>query len=89
MTESEPTDAEVVETAATAAEGVVFERYRKSDVRDLDVTVSFEDGRLAVDVYLNPADGTDPDPDEAVADAVDAAEAAVDDLFAGAGESES
>ena len=84
MTENEPTDAEVVETAAAAAEGVVFERYRKSEVEDLDVTVTFEDGRLSVDVYLNPVDGTDPDPDEVVADAVDAAEAAVDDLFADA-----
>ena len=76
------TDAEVVETAAAAAEGVVFERYRKSDVSDLDVTVSFEDGRLAVDVYLNPVDGTDPDPGEVVDEAVAAAEAAVDGLFA-------
>lgn len=82
MTENGPTDADVVETAAAAAEGVVFERYRKSDVRDLDVTVTFDDGRLSVDVYLNPADGTDPDPDAVVDEAVAAAEAAVDDLFA-------
>ena len=87
MTEANPTDAEVVETAAAAAEGTVFERYRKSKVTDLDVTVAFEDGRLSVDVYLNPADGTDPDPDEVVEEAVAAAETAVDDLFAGADES--
>lgn len=87
MTEADPTDAEVVETAAAAAEGAVFERYRKSKVTDLDVTVAFEDGRLSVDVYLNPADGTDPDPDEVVEEAVAAAETAVDDLFAGADES--
>jgi isopentenyl diphosphate isomerase/L-lactate dehydrogenase-like FMN-dependent dehydrogenase len=82
VTDDDPTDADVVETAAAAAEGVVFERYRKSEVTDLDVTVAFEDGRLSVDVYLNPADGTDPDPDEVVAEAAEAAEAAVDDLFA-------
>ena len=82
MTDEKPTDAEVVETAAAAAEGAVFDHYRKSEVIDLDVTVSFEDGQLSVDVYLNPADGTDPSPDEVVDAAVDAAEAAVDDLFA-------
>jgi hypothetical protein len=79
---TDPTDADVVEAAAAAAEGVVFERYRKSDVRDLDVTVTFENDRLSVDVYLNPADGTDHDPDAVVGEAVAAAEAAVDDLFA-------
>jgi hypothetical protein len=76
----EPTDQEVVETAAAAAEGVVFAHYRQSEVTDLDVTVSFEDGVLDVDVYLNaPDDQSDP---EAVADeAARAATAAVDDLF--------
>jgi Ni,Fe-hydrogenase III small subunit len=78
----DPDPDEVVETAAEAAEGAVFESYRKSEVRDLDVTVGFEDGRLSVDVYLNPAEGTAPDPDEVVEEAVAAAEAAVDDLFA-------
>jgi isopentenyl diphosphate isomerase/L-lactate dehydrogenase-like FMN-dependent dehydrogenase len=82
VTDDGPADADVAETAAAAAEGVVFERYRKSDVRDLDVTVTFADRRLSVDVYLNPADGTDPDPDAVVDEAVAAAEAAVDDLFA-------
>jgi hypothetical protein len=78
----DPTDEEVVQTAAEAAEGVVFARYRQSDVDDLDVTVTFEDGVLEVDVYLNaPAtdDGTDP---ETVADeAARTARDAVDDLF--------
>ena len=76
-----PDPDEVVETAAAAAEGAVFAHYRTSDVRDLDVTVGFEDGRLSVDVYLNPADGTDPDADAVVEEAVAAAEDAVDDLF--------
>jgi Protein of unknown function (DUF3194). len=77
-----PSDAAVVQTAAEAAEGVVFGHYRKSGVDDLDVTVSFEGETLSVDVYLNPGDGTEPDPDAVVDEAVAAAEAAVDDLFA-------
>jgi hypothetical protein len=76
----EPDDETVVRTAAEAAEGVVFAHYRQSDVRDLDVTVTFEEGVLEVDVYLNaPDDEADP---EAVADeAALAAQDAVDDLF--------
>jgi len=77
---TEPDDETVVETAAEAAEGVVFAHYRQSDVRDLDVTVTFEDGVLEVDVYLNaPDDEVDP---EGVADeAARTARDAVDDLF--------
>ena len=75
-----PTDDEVVETASTAAEDVVFSRYDVSAVEDLDVTVTFEDGVLDVDVYVNAPDSRQ---DEAqVADAAAlAARAAVDDLF--------
>lgn len=78
----EPSDEEVVQAAAEAAEGVVFSRYRQSDVDDLDVTVTFEDGVLEVDVYLNAPDGeTDPDPDAVAEEAVAAAGDAVDDLL--------
>ncbi|MEF8856798.1 MAG: DUF3194 domain-containing protein [Haloplanus sp.] len=79
---AEPDDETVVQTAAEAAEGVVFAHYRQSAVRDLDVTVTFEEGVLDVDVYLNaPDDEADP---EAVADeAARAARDAVDELFAG------
>ncbi|MFB6108467.1 MAG: DUF3194 domain-containing protein [Haloplanus sp.] len=77
---SEPDDETVVQTAAEAAEGVVFAHYKQSEVRDLDVTVTFEEGVLEVDVYLNaPDDAADA---ESVADeAARAARAAVDDLF--------
>ena len=75
-----PTDEEVVNAAAEAAEGVIFSNYSQSDVRDFDVTVKFEDGVLEVDVYLNAPD--DPDPDVVAQEAVDAAESAVDELFA-------
>ena len=75
---NDPTAEEVVETASNAAEGFVLSRYKQSDVRDLDVTATFEDGTLEVDVYLN----VDDDAAEQVAeDAALTARAAVDDLF--------
>jgi hypothetical protein len=76
-----PTDEEVVQTAAEAAEGLVLSRYKQSDVRDLDVTVTFEDGVLEVDVYLNAPEG-DADEQQVADDAALAARAAVDELFA-------
>jgi len=79
-TPDDPTDDEVVQTAAAAAEDVVFSRFSRSDVDDLDVTVSFEEGILEVDVYLNVSGGTD-DPDRVADDAALAARAAVDDLL--------
>lgn len=89
----EPSDEVVVQTAAEAAEGVVLSHYRQSELRDFDVSVSFEDGVLAVDVYVNPPtdaeDDAEDDPGddagddaEAVAEAaVAAATEAVDELF--------
>ncbi|MEF8780956.1 MAG: DUF3194 domain-containing protein [Haloferacaceae archaeon] len=77
-----PSDTEVVETAAQAAEGVVFANYRQSEVTDLDVTVTFEEGVLEVDVYLNVPDDAGPDPDAVVDEAARAAQEAVDELFA-------
>ncbi|MFC7115557.1 DUF3194 domain-containing protein [Natronoarchaeum sp. GCM10025703] len=75
-----PTDEEVVQTAAEAAEGLIFSRLKNSNVKDVDVTVTFEDGVLDVDVYLNaPEAGED---EQAVADeAALAARSAVDELF--------
>lgn len=72
-----PTDEEVIQAASDAAEGLIFDRYKKSEVTDVDVTVTFEEGVLDVDVYLNaPGDA------EGVAeDAALAAQAAVDELF--------
>ena len=75
-----PTDEEVVRTAAEAAEGVVFAQYRQSEVDDLDVTVTFEDGVLDVDVYLNAPDD-EHDPEAVAEEAVAAAADAVDELF--------
>ncbi len=75
-----PTDDEVVETASAAAEDVVFARYDVGAVEDLDVTVTFEDGVLDVDVYVNAPDSRQ-DEAQVADDAALAARAAVDDLF--------
>jgi hypothetical protein len=77
-----PTDEEVVRTAAEAAEGVILDRYKQSELEDFDVTVSFEDGVLDVDVYVNPPEGAADDADEVANAAARAAGDAVDDLFA-------
>jgi len=78
-----PSDEAVVNTASEAAEGLVLSRFKQSDVRDLDVTVTFEDGVLEVDVYLNAPDAdSELDPEQVADDAALAAQAAVDELFA-------
>jgi hypothetical protein len=78
-----PSDEAVVNTASEAAEGLVLSRFKQSDVRDLDVTVTFEDGVLEVDVYLNaPEAEGDLDPEQVADDAALAAQSAVDELFA-------
>jgi hypothetical protein len=75
------TDERVVRAAVEAAESVLFSRFDRSDLDDLDVAVSFEDGVLDVDVYLNAPEADDA---EAVADeAALAARDAVDDLLEG------
>ncbi len=76
-----PDDEEVVQAAAKAAEDVIFARYSRSDVRDFDVTVSFEDQQLEIDVYLD-ADDSQQDPEVVADDAVLAARNAVDELLA-------
>ncbi|WP_255191305.1 DUF3194 domain-containing protein [Natronobeatus ordinarius] len=80
MSTEEPSDETVVETAADAAEDVIFSRYKQSAVRDFDVTVRFEEGMLEVDVYLN-APEDDRDLEQVADDAALAARRAVDDLF--------
>ena len=75
-----PSDDEVVQTAAEAAEGLILSRLSNSAVKDLDVTVSFEDDVLDVDVYLNAPEA--PDEEQIAEDAALAARSAVDELFA-------
>ncbi|MEF8851382.1 MAG: DUF3194 domain-containing protein [Haloarculaceae archaeon] len=74
-------DETVVETAAAAARDVVFSRFDRTTVEDVDVTVTFEDGVLEVDVYLNAPEGR-ADPERVADDAALAARGAVDDLLA-------
>jgi hypothetical protein len=77
VTEDPPDDREVVQTAVDAAEEVILSRYSRSELRDLDIGVTFEDGRLSVDIYLD-APGN---PDRVAEDAALAARGAVDDLL--------
>ncbi len=79
-------DETVVQTASEAAEDLIFERIKQSDVKDFDVTVTFEEGVLEVDVYLN-APNASRDEEKVANDAALAARAAVDELFAEAEES--
>jgi hypothetical protein len=73
------TDEDIVTAAVDAAESVVFSRYSRSEIRDLDVTVRYESGNLEVDVYLNVPD--DADSERVADDAALAARSAVDDLL--------
>jgi hypothetical protein len=75
-----PSDDEVVETAAQAAENVVSSRIAVGELDDVDVTVTFEDGVLDVDVYVNAPD-SDADERRVADDAALAARGAVDSLF--------
>jgi len=75
-----PSDEEVVETAAEAAENVVFSRLDVSEIEDVDVTVTFEEGILDVDVYVNAPDSSE-DERRIADDAALAARGAVDDLM--------
>ncbi|MFH5797402.1 DUF3194 domain-containing protein [Haladaptatus sp. DYF46] len=79
-------DETVVQTASEAAEGLILDRIKQSDITDVDVTVTFEEGVLDVDVYLNAPDASR-DEEKVANDAALAARAAVDELFAEAEES--
>jgi len=78
--DDDPSDEVVVDTAADAAEDVIFSRFDADQIQDYDVTVSFEDGTLEVDVYLNAPEGL-ADEQQVADDAALAARSAVDDLF--------
>ena len=79
-----PTDAEVAEAAAEAAESTVFSHYDRSTVDDIDISAQFIDGTLTVDVYVDTG-AVSPDErateETVVEEAVSAARAAADRLF--------
>lgn len=76
-----PDDETVVETGAAAARDLVFSRFDTGEVRDIDVTVRFEDDVLEVDVYLDVPEPGVRDPEQVADDAALAARQAVDRLF--------
>ncbi|MFB6091026.1 MAG: DUF3194 domain-containing protein [Halobellus sp.] len=76
-----PTDEEVVQTAAEAAEGVILAHYKQSELTDFDVTVTFEEGVLDVDVYVNAPDDAEENAEAVADEAALAARDAVDELF--------
>ncbi len=67
----------VVEAAASAAEKVIFSRYNRSEIDDIDITVSFADEQLSVDIYLDAPGNVD----RVVEDAMLAARSAADDIL--------
>jgi hypothetical protein len=74
-------DERAVNAAVEAAESVIFSRYDRSELDDLDIAVNFEAGTLEVDVYVNAPAAEDAG---TVADeAALAARDAVDDLLEG------
>jgi hypothetical protein len=76
-----PSDEAVVSAASEAAEGVILDHYKQSELTDFDVTVAFEEGVLDIDVYVNPPEDAGPDADAVADEAALAAGDAVDDLF--------
>lgn len=76
---------EIVDHAAAAAADHIFSYYDRSDVVDLDVSVTFEDAQLTVDVLFETAASveTDEERERRIADdAALAATEAVDRLVA-------
>lgn len=77
---TEPSDETVVQTAAEAAEAVIFDRVERDELADYDVTVVFEDKQLEVDVYVHAPDSP-VSTEQLTEDAATAAREAVDELF--------
>lgn len=71
----------VVNTGVSAAESVIFSRYSRGEVKDLDISIRFEDMEVSIDIYLSIPSAEDEDAvahDAALA-AQHAIDAAVDD----------
>lgn len=71
---------DVVEEATTAAEDVIFTRCEAAALEDVDVTVQYTDGELAIDIYLDgQRDGLQQVVDDAALAARRAAERVIDE----------
>lgn len=72
-------ESEVVSTGVSAAESVIFSRYSRGEISDIDVTIRVEDMEVEIDIYLSVPSAED---EEAVAhDAALAAQHAIDELL--------
>lgn len=72
-------ESDVVSTGVSAAESVIFSRYSRGDISDIDVTIRVEDMEVEIDIYLSVPSAED---EEAVAhDAALAAQHAIDELL--------
>ncbi|ERG89977.1 MAG: hypothetical protein J07HX5_02150 [halophilic archaeon J07HX5] len=78
--DDQPAEAAVVDAAAAAAEQIIFSRYDRSAVRDLDITVQYRNKQLEVDVYLDVADDNN-NAEQVADDAALAARGAADSLL--------
>ena len=76
-------DDDVVRAAAEAAESLIFSRFSASAVSDYDVTVSFDEGVLEVDVFVEVPDASAADEQRAADDAALAAREAADRVLEG------
>jgi len=77
-----PEDVAIVDAAVDAAESVIFSRYDRSEIRDLDIGIEFDAGELEIDIYLDVPDGG-ATAERAADDAAMAARDAVDERLDG------
>lgn len=74
---------DIVSTGGAAAESVVFSRYSRGEVSDIDITIRVEDMEVEIDIYLSIPSADD---EETIArDAALAAQHAIDELLEEAG----
>lgn len=70
---------EVVNTGVSAAESVIFSRFSRGEVDDLDVNIRFQDMEVTIDIYLSVP--TAENEAEVARDAALAAQHAIDDML--------
>lgn len=72
-------ETDVVNAGVSAAESVIFSRYSRNEISDLDITIRYENMEVTIDVYLSIPAAED---EEAVAtDAALAARHAIDNVL--------
>ncbi len=69
----------VVNTGVSAAESVIFSRYSRDEISDLDIAIRYENKEVSIDIYLSIPSAED---EETVAhDAALAAQHAIDEVL--------